>query len=121
MGLWYWLRRLKSDIFLIYYALRDPRVPGQAKTLLFLLLAYIISPIDLVPDLFFPFLGYVDDLVLIPLGVEFALKTIPEPIVSELRNKAGRHIQKAKNWAGSAILAVILLIILILMYRFLHL
>ena len=59
--LWYWLKRLKSDIFLLYLAFKDPRVPRQAKILLMLLAAYIISPIDILPDFVIPGLGYIDD------------------------------------------------------------
>ena len=63
--LWNWLKRLKSDIFILYLAFKDPRVPQQAKILLMLLAAYIISPIDILPDFVIPGLGYIDDLVLI--------------------------------------------------------
>lgn len=120
-GLWYWIKRLKADIFVVYYALKDPRVPREAKLLLFMLLAYLISPIDLVPDLFVPVLGYVDDLVLIPVGVEFALRLIPEPLAAELRDRSGRLKGKVKTWWGAALAAVVILLALVLLHRFLQL
>lgn len=88
------IQHLKSDIFILYYASKDPRVPWQAKALVMLLAAYIISPIDLLSDFVIPGLGYIDDMVLIPLGAEVILKMIPETII---RGKVKGHAFKAKS------------------------
>ena len=69
-------RELKIQTFALYYACRDPRVPWYAKVLAGAVVAYAFSPIDLIPD-FIPILGYLDDLVLIPLGVALTIKLVP--------------------------------------------
>ena len=61
-------RRLKSELTVLYHAYRDPRTPLAAKLVMVLVLAYPLSPIDLIPD-FIPVLGYLDDLLLLPLGI----------------------------------------------------
>lgn len=83
-----------------------------------LLAAYVISPIDLFPDFVFPGLGYIDDMVLIPLGAEFILKMIPEPVVVEARHKAMYLSRKAKS-AGAVIAFAVILLALVLAYRYL--
>lgn len=118
-SLWYWVKRLKSDIFILYYASKDPRVPWQAKALVMVLAAYVISPVDLFPDFVIPGLGYIDDLVLIPLGAEFILKMIPEPVVSEARLKAMHIRRKAKSWIGAVVVFAVILLALVVAYRFL--
>ena len=85
-----WKRRageLKREIYAIYLAYKDPRVPWYAKLLAACVVAYAFSPIDLVPD-FIPVLGYLDDLILVPLGIYFVLKLIPDDVMSECREKA---------------------------------
>ena len=72
---------LKKEAYALYIAARDPRVPWYAKAFLGLVLAYALSPIDLIPD-FIPLLGYLDDLILIPLGITLALKMIPAQVMS---------------------------------------
>ena len=80
-------RELKREIYAIYLAYKDPRVPWYAKLLAACVVAYAFSPIDLVPD-FIPVLGYLDDLILVPLGIYFVLKLIPDDVMSECREKA---------------------------------
>jgi len=117
-GLWYWIKRLKSDIFIVYYASKDPRFPWRAKALLMLLAAYIISPIDLLPDFIIPGLGYVDDMLLIPLGAEFILKLIPAPVVSEAHFKAMHLVRKAKIWTDAVLVCAAILLVLFLAYKY---
>lgn len=119
--LWYWLKRLKSDIFLLYLAFKDPRVPRQAKILLMLLAAYIISPIDILPDFVIPGLGYIDDLALISYVAGFIQKMIPEAVLSDLNLKAMRLGRAAKSWAVAVLVLAGLLLALLLGYRFLGL
>ncbi len=78
---------LKNEIYALYLAYRDPRVPWYAKLFIALVVAYAFSPIDLIPD-FIPVLGYLDDLILIPLGVTLALKMIPSDVLAECRERA---------------------------------
>lgn len=118
-SLWYRVKRLKSDILILYYASKDPRVPWQAKALVMLLAAYIISPIDLLPDFVFPGLGYIDDIVLVSLGSEFILKMIPEPVVSEARLKTMHLKRKAKSWTSAVVVFAIILLTLVFAYRLL--
>ena len=78
---------LQKELHALYLAARDPRVPWFSKALLGLVLAYAFSPIDLIPD-FIPVLGYLDDLILIPLGIALAIKTIPPQVMADARKQA---------------------------------
>jgi len=79
-------KKLKKDIFALYLAYKDPRVLWYAKAFIALVIGYAISPIDLIPD-FIPVLGYLDDLILIPLGISLAIKMIPKNILDEYKEK----------------------------------
>ncbi|ACL23792.1 YkvA family protein [Chloroflexus aggregans] len=78
---------LKREAYTLYIALRDPRVPWYTKVLLALVVAHTFSPIDLIPD-FIPVLGYLDDLILTPLGIWLALKLIPPEVIHAARQQA---------------------------------
>ena len=78
---------IKQEITALYFAYRDPRTPWYARAFSALVVAYFLSPIDLVPD-FIPILGYLDDLILVPLGITMALKMIPPEILKDARNQA---------------------------------
>jgi len=80
-------RRLKTETYALYLAYRDPRTPWYARLLAACVVAYAVSPIDLIPD-FVPVLGYLDDLLLVPLGIALALKLIPAPVMAECRARA---------------------------------
>jgi len=80
-------RRLKGEIYALYLAYRDPRVPWYAKVFAALVVGYAFSPIDLIPDAI-PVLGYLDDLLLVPLGIGLALKMIPAEVMDECRERA---------------------------------
>jgi uncharacterized membrane protein YkvA (DUF1232 family) len=88
-------RHLKIEIYALYLAYRDPRVPWYAKAFVALVVGYALSPIDLIPD-FIPVLGYLDDLVLIPLGVAVALKMIPEKVMEDCRIRSKEVMSKKK-------------------------
>ncbi|MBI3972602.1 MAG: DUF1232 domain-containing protein [Chloroflexi bacterium] len=103
-------RQLKRDTYAVYLACRDPRVPWYAKLFAAAVVAYAFSPIDLIPD-FIPVLGYLDDLVVVPLGIYLALKMIPSPVMADCRARAERAIaegsRKPRNWlAGTLIVAI---------------
>lgn len=82
---------LKTETFALYLAARDPRTPWYAKLLVAGIVAYVFSPIDLIPD-FVPVLGYLDDLVLVPMGITLAIKLIPLSVLSECRARAREAI-----------------------------
>jgi uncharacterized membrane protein YkvA (DUF1232 family) len=82
-----WARAIKRDVHAIYLASRDPRVPWYAKALAFCIAGYALSPIDLIPD-FVPFLGYLDDAVIVPLGILAVVKLVPPEIMAEHRRVA---------------------------------
>jgi uncharacterized membrane protein YkvA (DUF1232 family) len=79
-----WARVVKRDVYALYRAGRDPRVPWYAKLLAICVAGYALSPLDLIPD-FIPVLGYLDDLILVPLGVLLVIKLIPPEIMAEHR------------------------------------
>jgi uncharacterized membrane protein YkvA (DUF1232 family) len=82
-------RGLKAETFALYLASRHPKTPWYAKLLVTCIVAYALSPIDLIPD-FVPILGYLDDLILLPMGIAMAIKMIPEPRVDGVPNTSSR-------------------------------
>jgi uncharacterized membrane protein YkvA (DUF1232 family) len=92
----------------VYLALRDPRVPWYARLFAACVIAYAFSPIDLIPDPI-PVLGYLDDLVIVPLGIALALRMIPKPVLAEcrLRAEAAGGLRKPKNYAAAAVIVAI--------------
>lgn len=101
-------RQFKMETYAVYLAYKDPRVPWYARVFAALVVGYAFSPIDLIPDPI-PILGYLDDLVLIPLGIALALKMIPPDVLAECRKKAREATSAGKltNWgAAAAIIAI---------------
>jgi uncharacterized membrane protein YkvA (DUF1232 family) len=99
---------LKKETYALYLAYRDPRVPWYAKAVAAATVAYAVSPIDLIPD-FIPVIGYLDDLVLVPLGIALAVRLIPAEIMAECRQKAQQKLNGAKS-LGRKAAAVVMLI-----------
>jgi uncharacterized membrane protein YkvA (DUF1232 family) len=99
---------LQVQTYALAYAYRDPRVAWYAKGWGALVVAYAFSPIDLIPD-FIPVLGYLDDLVLIPLGVALAVRMIPAEVMAECRIKAEDHLSEGAP--GSKIIAAAIVLI----------
>lgn len=85
------VRGLNTDIYALYLAARHPKTPWYAKLLVAAIVAYAISPIDLIPD-FIPVLGYLDDLVLLPIGIVLAIRMIPAPVLAECRQRAQEQV-----------------------------
>lgn len=101
-----WARGLKRDVHAIYLAARDPRTPWYAKMLAVVVAGYALSPIDLIPD-FIPVLGYLDDLILVPLGIWLVVRLIPEQVMAECRAKACEAEQRPRSkGAAIAIIAI---------------
>jgi uncharacterized membrane protein YkvA (DUF1232 family) len=111
-------RALKCDTMALWIAYRDKRTPWYAKVWSALVVAYALSPIDLIPD-FIPVLGYLDDLILIPAGIALALKMIPAEVMAEARLKADEQFASGKpvNWVVGAIIIVIWAIVIFFVGR----
>ena len=104
-------KELKQFTLVAYYAARDPRTPTFARVLALLVAAYALSPIDLIPD-FIPILGYLDDIVLVPLGLALVIRLLPEPVLASARKQAqGASERPASKLAAGVIVAVWLLVI----------
>jgi len=101
-------KKLKVEAYVLFFAYRDSRVSWYAKLLAILVVAYAFSPIDLIPD-FIPILGYVDDIILVPLGIWVALKLIPKEVIHDCREKAQELLAKGKpkNWIMAALFIII--------------
>lgn len=97
----YRLRALKRETLAVMLAARDPRTPLAAKVLAALVVAYALSPIDLIPD-FIPVLGYLDDLILVPLGIWLVLRLIPEAVMADARARAAGMERPGKSLWGLA-------------------
>jgi len=98
-----WARGIKQDVHALYLAARDPRVPWYAKAVAFFVAGYALSPIDLIPD-FVPVLGYLDDIVIVPLGILLAIKLIPPDILAEHRATAAHS---ERPWSRAAMVAIV--------------
>ncbi len=79
--------RLKTEVYALYLAYKDPRVPFYAKVFVAAVVGYALSPIDLIPD-FIPVLGYLDDLIIISVGISISIRMIPKEVLEECREKA---------------------------------
>ncbi len=98
-------RSLRREVFCMYLALRHPRTPWYAKVLAVCVVAYALSPIDLIPDPI-PVLGYLDDIIIVPAGVMLVRRLIPKDVMDECRANAARgvDINPAYRWAGGLII-----------------
>jgi uncharacterized membrane protein YkvA (DUF1232 family) len=114
-------KQLKTDTYALYLAYKDPRVPFYAKIFVAVVVAYALSPIDLIPD-FIPVLGYIDDLIIIPAGIYLSLKMIPREVLEECREKAQSvSIDNKTKWFAVFIIILIWLLAVYLILRlFLH-
>lgn len=99
-------RELKREVYALYFACRDARMPWYAKTLAVIVVAYAFSPIDLIPD-FIPVLGYLDELILIPLGVMAVRSMVPPLVLEECRAKAAQLEDKPTNWIAAGVIVSI--------------
>lgn len=116
------IRRLKREAYALYLAYPDPRCPWYAKVFTAFVVANTLSPLDLIPD-FIPLLGYLDDLLITPLGVYFALKMIPPEVVAEARQQAltlepeGKLTSRAGFWLVVGIWLLGLTLLVFVIYR----
>lgn len=112
-----WARLVKRDILVLYLAARDPRVPWYAKVLAALVAAYALSPIDPIPD-FIPVLGYLDDLIVLPLGISVAVRMIPAEVRADLREQAEeKMLTRPRSRAGAVIIILVWLLLAFILIR----
>ena len=110
-----WKRRAKQlelETYTVYLAYRDPRVPWYARIFAACVVAYAFSPIDLIPDPI-PIVGYLDDLVLVPLGIALVIKMIPPAVWAECHEKAQQalHRNRPANWVAAGIIIAVWLLL----------
>jgi uncharacterized membrane protein YkvA (DUF1232 family) len=103
-------RRLRREVYTLYFASRDPRSPWYAKAVAFGVVAYALSPIDLIPD-FIPVIGYLDDLVVVPLGVLLVRRLIPADVLADCRGRAEVMAEKPVSRVGAAVVVAVWLLL----------
>lgn len=102
-----WARDFEDDVHAVYLAAGDPRVPWYAKALALAVAAYAFSPIDLIPDVI-PLLGYLDDLILLPLGIALVIRLVPGGVWAECRARAGERVRDRRLGRIAAAVVVLL-------------
>ena len=105
--------RLKTETYALYLAYKDPRTPWYARLFAAIVAGYALSPLDLIPD-FVPVLGYLDDLVLVPLGIALALRLMPQPVLEECRENARTVLGQGvpARWTAAAVIIAIWLLLI---------
>ncbi|WP_234293300.1 YkvA family protein [Fictibacillus sp. FJAT-27399] len=115
-------KSFKQNIAVLYFAYRNPKTPLPARIVLLIVIAYAFSPIDLIPD-FIPVVGYLDDLILLPIGIWFAIRLLPAEVLKDSREKAANHNNTGKpSYWISGVLVIIIWIALAcwLFYKVIH-
>jgi uncharacterized membrane protein YkvA (DUF1232 family) len=102
-------RQLKQETYALWLAIKDPRVPWYARLLGACVVGYALSPIDLIPD-FIPVLGYLDDLIVVPLGIALLIRLIPPPVLAESRAAARAAADRPTSRAAAAVVVTIWLL-----------
>lgn len=104
-----WARTIKRDVTALYLAGRDSRTPWAVRMLALLIVAYALSPIDLIPD-FIPLIGYLDDLLLVPLGIVLIIRLIPSDLMNEFRQTAESMGRLPHNRTAAAVIVALWLV-----------
>jgi uncharacterized membrane protein YkvA (DUF1232 family) len=120
MGITSWkerVKRLRTDTYALYLAFKDRRTPWYAKFFIILIVAYALSPIDLIPD-FIPVIGYLDDLIIVFGGIYLAIKMVPGDILAECRQKAiTERLSTKTRWIAAAVIMFIWLLVVYLVIK----
>ncbi|HEY6365377.1 MAG TPA: YkvA family protein [Candidatus Binatia bacterium] len=112
-------RELRTEIYALYLAVKNPRVPWYVKFSAVCVVAYALSPIDIIPD-FIPVLGYVDDLILVPLGIALTIRMIPPEVLAECRANAQLKVPQGKflGWIGAILVLAFWVVIIFTVVRY---
>ncbi|WP_143306467.1 YkvA family protein [Chitinophaga vietnamensis] len=111
------VKLLKQECHALYLAYRHPDTPWYAKVLIAFTLAYLLSPVDLIPD-FIPILGYLDDLLIVPLLITLSVRLIPMPVMEQCRKQAGENpVTLKKSWQGAVVIIMIWLVLLVVLIK----
>ena len=109
--------QVRNEVYILYLAFKDRRTPWYAKALIIAVVAYALSPVDLIPD-FIPVIGYIDDLIVIPAGVYLARRLIPREVLEEYRTIATRQpISTRSKWIAALTIIAIWLLVIYLVIR----
>ena len=110
MGVWRDLKNsakaIKREIIVVYFAARDPRTPWWLRIFALLIAAYVLSPVDLIPD-FIPVLGYLDDVILVPLAIRLLMRWLPEDVRVDARARA----ERIQHWPRSIVAAAVIVVL----------
>lgn len=109
-----WAQALKRDVFALWIAARSARTPWIAKLIAGSVAAYAFSPIDLIPD-FIPIIGYLDDLIIIPVGIALVVRLIPAQLMAEFRTEALLRSDRPMSYAAAAIVVVVWTVVLVVL------
>lgn len=112
-----WAGAIKRGVLALWLAARDPRVPQLAKIVAMVVAAYALSPIDLIPD-FIPVLGYLDDLLIVPLGILVAIRLIPSTTLTELRQQAETLESRPVSRVGLMLVFAVWLVLALILLRY---
>ena len=107
-----WARRIRRDAVAVYFAARDPRTPMLARCMALAIAGYALSPIDLIPD-FIPILGYLDDLLIVPLGLLLVIRLLPPAVLAESREKASTLLSRPRSYGATAFIVGIWLLCIV--------
>ncbi|WP_313677250.1 YkvA family protein [Pantoea vagans] len=111
-----WAKNIKRDVHAVWLAARDPRTPLLAKVLALIVAAYAVSPIDLIPD-FIPIIGYLDDLIIVPLGIMLVVRLIPAEVMREHRETAAQASGRPVSRITAGVFIVIWVMCAVLLVR----
>ena len=109
-------KKLKELTLVVYFAARDPRTPILVRIIALLIAAYALSPIDLIPD-FIPIIGYLDDIILIPLGLALVVELTPDKVIEDSKIRAEQAATKPISYTAAVIVILIWLVLLWLSLR----
>jgi len=107
-----WAHSINRDVLAVYFAARDPSTPLFIRILALITAGYALSPIDLIPD-FIPIIGYLDDLILVPLGLLLVIRLLPDPILAAARQKANDVIERPSSRTAAIVILCIWSVILV--------
>jgi len=111
-----WAQTVRRDVLAVWLAARDPRTPWFARALALAVVAYAVSPIDLIPD-FIPVFGYLDDLVIVPLGILLVVRLIPPEVMAEQRAAAAKTTERPVSRVAAVVVVAVWIVCAALLVR----